>query len=447
MDIITLGNQTKLAKALKNNRIALYLRSMIPDGVIPLDGQFIDITNIPLLNNLPIHHLVKPQYRGLAQDFASASGYAGSVNTIIELPMNNLFLFGSDFSFIGFISAGATGDTHLVEQNPGIRIGGAYCRAVASTNSHSFAALPMSWVTNKLTNMTFFSSNNISGSNYQGSVNNIASWTAIPSVSDILTPLYTQETFSGNVLMINTLQQDKVLIIPQSTDNNPRVVLSIPNGSTIATHVIGAVPLDNEESAPIIFTSGSDKNSVQRLNVIDVKTGAFRIEKNKELALYSSGVVSDVSNGRIFVVTPLNGDTILYELVDVVDGVDIINPVTYQNPTLRVRASFMRKFVNLLVVDNSTSQLYVNIQNNNTNEDGSALHQNANTLAAIDLNTYKIEKLQESPTINRAAYISRDRSTMIIGTQRGYYIYNVNRKHYQLPKLPAPHGMVYGLTV
>lgn len=53
MDIITLNNQTKFANALKHNRIALYPRSMIPKDVIPLDGQCIDIVNIPLLNNLP----------------------------------------------------------------------------------------------------------------------------------------------------------------------------------------------------------------------------------------------------------------------------------------------------------------------------------------------------------------------------------------------------------
>jgi hypothetical protein len=110
MDIITLNNQTKFANALKHNRIALYPRSMIPKDVIPLDGQCIDITNIPVLNNLPIHHLVKPRYCGLARDFADGQVYPGSVNHIIELPMNNQFLFCSDLSMVGLISSTAPGE-------------------------------------------------------------------------------------------------------------------------------------------------------------------------------------------------------------------------------------------------------------------------------------------------------------------------------------------------
>lgn len=448
MDIITLNNQVKFAKALKSNRIALYPKSMVPSDVIPLDGQFIDITNIPYLNNLPIHHLVKPRYCGLAREFTDGQIYTGSVNHLIELPMNNQFLFCSDLSMVGLISSTAPGEWWINEQNPGFVVTGSSGVGinVASTKTHSFFNTAMSWVSNKLTNSVFCTPNRIEGNNYQGSLLNIGAWTAVPSVSDVLTPLYTAATFGGSTILLESNDKSKVFVVTYATDDNPRIVLIIPNNSTVASRVQNAVPVDNTDSRPVLFSS-IGKNNLQFLNVLDCKAGAFRIPKDKEIKLLSGATVSYQAD-RIFVTTNNGIDTTLYELVDNVGGEEIINPTVYQNPRLVVRSVFMRKVIYPLALDTPVNTLYCSIANQNLNiEEGSALHQNVNTFCAINTDTYKLEKISEIPTSLRYMQISRDRSTMVLGTQRGYYLYNINRKHYQLPKLPAPRGMVYGLTI
>ena len=453
MDIITLSAQNKLAKSLKFNNIKLFSDSFIPANTLCMNGETIDISNISTFDKIPLHNLVQPTFTNMTTAHNETVQYVGSCNQFVEQISDNWFIIGMDMGYVSFLSKNIF-PHHSVNRDTGFNItpiaqgADVTCSSLAATRSHIVSTNRMYVGADLRCNIcvTAFVTDHV---NNPGQVSNITSWSNIGTQLIALVNKHIPFSHFTNGTRIAVIAHSNpdlstAYIAVRYAYNNTRLVFRINANTTTIEEFTPESPTTNNASAIYPCTT---KELFTKINVIDLETGACRIPPNKEPILGAGVEVMTTFFGKTYkrnlILTQSKNNTTLYELVDVVENMEISNPIKYVNPKLKVLKEFKNISMMCIFIDDDTDTMYCNV-------DGTSVrgkYQTSSSLVAIDLNTYNVEHIMTGPTIFRSAYKSRDKNTLLFGTQKGYYMYSINRKSFKLPKLAAPQGMVYGLTL